>query len=66
MVLVDEGSIPAHTGKPAAPWRALRVRSVYPRTHGEAAVNGLCYPKAMGLSPHTRGSRMINEPSVQR
>ena len=49
-------SIPAHTGKPSrgAPWR--RAPEVYPRPHGEAALDGQSYRNPAGLSPPTRGS----------
>ena len=53
---VADGSIPAHTGKPAVScWRCARWR-VYPRTHGEAGDCHYCGHHFPGLSPHTRGS----------
>ena len=50
------GSIPAHTGKPAAPWRLEGLARVYPRTHGEAISTCSVRVSNHGLSPHTRGS----------
>ena len=54
-----EGSIPAHTGKPLDLRLRPVQRRVYPRTHGEAAPWGCLRPPGGGLSPHTRGSRVV-------
>ena len=55
--VVQTGSIPAHTGKPARQERRRPPDGVYPRTHGEAEVRVLRHVVCWGLSPHTRGSR---------
>ena len=49
-------SIPAHTGKPARCTGHSRKARVYPRPHGEAALDGRSSQRLLGLSPPTRGS----------
>ncbi len=51
------GSIPAHTGKPGSRWGWRSITRVYPRSHGEAAMQEQAVYDAQGLSPLTRGSR---------
>ena len=54
----NDGSIPAHTGKPESSTSIAHAPRVYPRTHGEAHESP-CRPLSFsGLSPHTRGSRV--------
>ena len=50
------GSIPAHTGKPAARGSAPTRCGVYPRPHGEARRRSPRPRPRAGLSPPTRGS----------
>ena len=50
-------SIPAHTGKPGSRWGWRSITRVYPRSHGEAAMQEQAVYDAQGLSPLTRGSR---------
>ena len=51
-------SIPAYAGKPSAAGRAQLVRGVHPRIRGEAGVTAFRLIRAVGPSPHTRGSPM--------
>ena len=60
------GSIPAHTGKPTPSTTTARMRRVYPRPHGEAAVLADDRRTAQGLSPPTRGSRFRRRPARRR
>ena len=54
--LIESGSIPAHTGKPAAQGFSVHTAGVYPRPHGEARLTPTRCALVMGLSPPTRGS----------
>ena len=53
------GSIPAHAGKPEGPQRGLPPRPVYPRPRGEADSGSATRQVYDGLSPPTRGSRVV-------
>ena len=58
-LVIERGSIPACTGKPAGqPGKRYKER-VYPRMYGETS--DLCYDCAFarGLSPHVRGNRTL-------
>ena len=57
--LEEYGSIPVHTGKPA--WSRLidPSRRVYPRTHGETGPAQPRHHPGIGLSPYTRGNRLV-------
>ena len=54
--MANAGSIPAHTGKPAARPRRPCSTGVYPRPHGEALARDVVALAGSGLSPPTRGS----------
>ena len=56
-------SIPAHTGKPLQGVPLLRSVEVYPRPHGEALPRSRSVTTQAGLSPPTRGSRLVEAPS---
>ena len=56
-----EGSIPAHTGKPAGGRYGDSGAGVYPRPHGEAGILRVLYWPARGLSPPTRGSLAVGD-----
>ena len=51
------GSIPACTGKPAAPGGGQHVREVYPRMYGETGAAATIGSGGGGLSPHVRGNQ---------
>ena len=55
----SSGSIPAHTGEPSQGDCRTESQGVYPRTHGgtRRPLPGPTPPA--GLSPHTRGNRML-------
>ena len=54
-----EGPIPAHAGQPWPQWRPRPVPRAYPRSRG-ATVAGLgMISVGMGLSPLTRGNRLV-------
>ena len=52
-------SIPAHTGKPSRPSESRERTTVYPRPHGEATAHRGYELPDTGLSPPTRGSRVV-------
>ncbi len=55
--LLQDGSIPAHAGKPAVAGPRIAVATVYPRPRGEAADVPRNVRQCRGLSPPTRGSQ---------
>ena len=54
---LQQGSIPAHTGKPRTARPSCTTPRVYPRPHGEADTGDAETWLVVGLSPPTRGSR---------
>ena len=52
-------SIPVHTGKPRIALCIPIQTRVYPRTHGETAIEYTPEGRPMGLSPYTRGNQIL-------
>ncbi len=52
-------SIPVHTGKPFGHSRHRNKVGVYPRTHGETLSANFMVSFKKGLSPYTRGNRLL-------
>ena len=59
LLVSGHGSIPAHTGKPTPTPAAEPTAEVYPRPHGEANIATTARYSCRGLSPPTRGSRVL-------
>ena len=55
-------SIPAHAGEPAQPMLSLLRITVYPRPRGGTKSRPRCAPSLWGLSPPTRGNRLVFAP----
>ncbi len=51
------GPIPAHAGQPTCPRARSRHCWAYPRSRGATTRAYLCFSRALGLSPLTRGNR---------
>ena len=52
-------SIPAHAGEPISALMALKEEEVYPRPRGGTVPYGVSPPSSPGLSPPTRGNRLV-------
>ena len=63
---IPQGSIPAHTGKPAGEPLSPTSEAVYPRPHGEAQGDFIETQLGTGLSPPTRGSRCDDRGRARR
>ena len=57
---LPKGSIPVHTGKPQQLALFAFFLWVYPRTHGETIVSANTTSYSKGLSPYTRGNRLLS------
>ena len=60
-------SIPAHAGEPRLPIQVALIRGVYPRPRGGTDVVAIRHRAVGGLSPPTRGNRLVRplQPAVE-